>query len=151
MKKNSIDLSQFDDDFDRQQTEEREKFERLPDGKYQVTIDKVSLIESSTGCPMLKWTLRILRPRFINRLLWRNSVFTSNTLRYVKADLQLCGLDLERLSELPNHLQDLLDVKLEITKKTQGDNERIYFNRRLENTSGTKRYEPEGANDLVPF
>jgi len=39
---------------------------------------------------------------------------------YLKADLHLCGLDLERLSDLPNHLRRLLDVKLEVTKKDQG-------------------------------
>ncbi|MBX9601418.1 MAG: DUF669 domain-containing protein [Bryobacteraceae bacterium] len=151
MGKQSIDLAQFDDDFQNEATEERGDFESVPDGKYQVAVEKVELTQSSTGNPMLKWTLRILAPRFINRFLWRNSVFTQNTLKYVKTDLHLCGLDLERLSELPKHLDKLLDVKLEVTKKTKGDNENIYFNRRIETAGGANRYQREAGDALVPF
>ena len=151
MGKQSIDLAQFDDDFQNEATEERGDFENVPDGKYQVAVEKVELTQSSTGNPMLKWTLRILAPRFINRFLWRNSVFTQNTLKYVKTDLHLCGLDLERLSELPKHLDKLLDVKLEVTKKTKGDNENIYFNRRIGTAGGANRYQREAGDALVPF
>jgi hypothetical protein len=76
---------------------------------------------------------------------------TQNTLKYVKTDLHLCGLDLERLSELPKHLDKLLDVKLEVTKKTKGDNENIYFNRRIETAGGANRYQREAGDALVPF
>ena len=151
MGKQSIDLAQFDDDFQSESTEERGDFETVPDGKYQVAVEKVELTQSSTGNPMLKWTLRILAPRFANRFLWRNSVFTHNTLKYVKTDLHLCGLDLDKLSELPKHLDKLLDVKLEVTKKTKGENENIYFNRRIETTASANRYQREAGDALVPF
>jgi hypothetical protein len=147
----SIDLAQFDDDFQSEATAERGDFEDVPDGKYQVAVEKVELAQSSTGNAMLKWTLRILAPRFVNRFLWRNSVFTHNTLKYVKTDLHLCGLDLEKLSDLPKHLDKLLDVKLEVTKKTKGDNENIYFNRRIETTGSSNRYQREAGDALVPF
>jgi hypothetical protein len=147
----AIDLAQFDDDFQSEAPAERGDFETVPDGKYQVAVEKVELTQSSTGNPMLKWTLRILAPRFANRFLWRNSVFTANTLKYVKTDLHLCGLDLEKLSELPKHLAKLLEVKLEITKKTKGDNENIYFNRRIETAAGANRYQREAGDALVPF
>ena len=151
MGKQSIDLAQFDDDFQSEAAAERGDFESVPDGKYQVAVEKVVLTQSSTGNPMLKWTLRILAPRFANRFLWRNSVFTHNTLKYVKTDLHLCGLDLEKLSELPKHLDKLLDVKLEVTKKTKGDNENIYFNRRIETAASANRYQREAGDALVPF
>ena len=151
MGKQSIDLAQFDDGFRSETTEERADFETVPDGKYQVAVEKVELTQSSTGNPMLKWTLRILAPRFLNRFLWRNSVFTHNTLKYVKTDLHLCGLDLEKLSELPKQLDKLLDVKLEVTKKTKGDNENIYFNRRIEIAASANRYQREAGDALVPF
>jgi hypothetical protein len=147
----AIDLAQFDDDFQSEAPAERGDFETVPDGKYQVAVEKVELTQSSTGNPMLKWTLRILAPRFANRFLWRNSVFTANTLKYVKTDLHLCGLDLEKLSELPKHLAKLLEVKLEVTKKTKGDNENIYFNRRIETAAGANRYQREAGDALVPF
>jgi hypothetical protein len=151
MGKQSIDLAQFDADFKSEATDERGDFENVPDGKYQVAVEKVELIQASTGNPMLKWTLRILAPRFVNRFLWRNSVFTHNTLKFVKTDLHLCGLDLEKLSDLPKQLDKLLDVKLEVTKKTKGDNDNIYFNRRIETAAGTNRYQREAGDALVPF
>ncbi len=127
-----LDLAQFDDDFAEAPVEERE-FEDIPDGKYQVNVEKVELTRAqSSGNPMLKWTLKILGPRFAGRLLWRNSVMASKeNLKWLKTDLHTCGLDVEKLSDLPARLGDLLDVKLEVTKRTKGENENIYFNRRI--------------------
>jgi hypothetical protein len=127
-----LDLAQFDDDFSEAPVEERE-FEEIPDGKYQVNVEKVELTRAqSSGNPMLKWTLKILGPRFAGRLLWRNSVMASKeNLKWLKTDLHTCGLEIEKLSELPSRLGDLLDVKLEVTKRTKGENENIYFNRRI--------------------
>ncbi len=147
-----VDLSQFDDDYRGEQAEARGDFENVPDGKYQVNVEKVELTEAqSSGNPMLKWTLRVIAPKFINRLMWRNSVITHNTLRYVKTDLHLCGLDLEKLSDLPKNLQKLLDVKLEVTKKTKGDNENIFFNRRIDIDRGPGNFRQEAGDALVPF
>ena len=127
-----LDLAQFDDDFAEARVEERE-FEDIPDGKYQVNVDKVELTRAqSSGNPMLKWTLKILGPRFAGRLLWRNSVMASKeNLKWLKTDLHTCGLEIEKLSELPSRLGNLLDVKLEVTKRTKGESENIYFNRRI--------------------
>lgn len=59
-----IDLAQFDDDFAHAEVEERE-FETIPDGKYQVNVERAELTRAQTsGNPMLKWTLRILAPKF---------------------------------------------------------------------------------------
>lgn len=127
-----VDLSQFDDDFAAAPVEERE-FEELPDGKFQVQVDKVELTTAkSSGNALLKWTLRILGPSYAGRLLWRNNVIaTRENVRWLKNDLHICGLDLVKLSELRDHLEQLLDVQLEVTKRTRGDSVNIYFNRRL--------------------
>ena len=152
MSKHAIDLTQFDDDYRSEQPEERGDFESVPDGKYQVAVEKVELTEAqSTGNPMLKWTLRVIAPKFVNRLMWRNSVITHNTLKYVKTDLHLCGLDLEKLSDLPKQLKKLLDVKLEVTKKTKGENENIFFNRRIETGRTAGNFRQEAGDALVPF
>jgi len=69
---------------------------------------------------MLKWTLRILGPKYVNRLLWRNNVLVSKeNIRWLKEELHICGLDLKKLSDLPANLERLLDVKLEVTKRTK--------------------------------
>jgi len=65
--------------------------------------------------------------------------------------LHLCGVDLEKLSDLPKHLKKLLDVKLEVTKKTKGDNENIFFNRRSENDRVPGKFRQEAGDALVPF
>ena len=106
---------------------------QIPDGKYQVNVERVELTRAQTsGIPMLKWTLRILAPTHKGRLLWRNNVIaTRENIRWLKADLYTCGLDLENISDLPGHLEKLIGVKLEVTKRTRGENENIYFNRRI--------------------
>lgn len=152
MSRRGIDLSQFDDDFRNEQPDDRSELDAVPDGKYQVNVEKVELTEAqSSGNPMLKWTLRIIAPRHVNRLMWRNSVFTANTLRFVKTDLHICGLDLEKLSDLPRNLSKLLDVKLEVTKKTKGDNENIYFNSRITKEPAMKPVKGLAGDDDVPF
>ena len=152
MANKSIDLTQFDDDFQSETPAERSDMESVPDGKYQVVVEKVEIAEAhTTGNPMLKWTLRILAPRHVNRLMWRNSVSTANTLKFVKTDLHICGLDLDKLSDLPKKLHLLLDVKLEVTKKTKGDNENIFFNRRIENDRAPSKFRQDAGDALVPF
>jgi Protein of unknown function (DUF669) len=127
-----IDLSRFDEDFAEASIEDRE-FDEIPDGKFQVSVDKVELTTAkSSGNALLKWTLRILGPHYAGRLLWRNNVMASReNIRWLKNDLHICGLDLAKLSDLPSHLSYLLDIQLEVTKRTRGDSANIYFNRRL--------------------
>ena len=149
---NTIDLSQFDKEYREQQPEEGGDRDSVPDGKYQVNVEKVELTEAqSSGNPMLKWKLRVIAPKFINQVMWRNSVITHKTLKYVKTDLHICGLDLDKLSDLPQRLAALLDVKLEVTKKTKGDNENIFFNRRIDNDRAPGKFRQEADDALVPF
>ncbi|HYM97876.1 MAG TPA: DUF669 domain-containing protein [Candidatus Sulfotelmatobacter sp.] len=152
-----VDLSRFDGDFAEAPVEEKKEFDPVPDGKYQVNVDKVEITTAKTsGNPMLKWTLKILAPSQRGRLLWRNNVMaTRENIRWLKNDLHICGLDLQKLSDLPAHLERLLDVKLEVTKRTKGDNENVYFNRRIvldEGAPGAGGADGHGAGkDDIPF
>ncbi|HOZ49062.1 MAG TPA: DUF669 domain-containing protein [Candidatus Hydrogenedentes bacterium] len=149
-----IDLSQFDDDYESAEVEDRE-FEPVPDGKYQVKVDRVEIARAkSSGNPMLKWTLKILAPTHAGRLLWRNNVMASKeNVKWLKNDLHVCGLELEKLSELPERLDDLLDLTLEVTKRTRGENENIYLNRRIEIDAGDSDGEParDAKGEIIPF
>ena len=143
----NFDLTQFDGNFEEAPVEERE-YDDIPDGKYQVNVEKVELTRSQTsGNPMLKWTLKILAPKFAGRLLWRNNVITNDNMKWLKTDLHTCGLKLEKLSDLPSRINDLLDVKLEVTKRTRGESESIYLNRRI--VIDDSRVTDESA--LAPF
>jgi len=147
-----IDLSQFDDDYDSAEVEDRE-FDTVPDGKYQVMVERVELSRAkSSGNPMLKWTLKILAPTHAGRLLWRNNVMASKeNIKWLKNDLHTCGLELEKLSDLPERLNDLLDLTLEVTKRTRGENENIYLNRRIEIDVNDGEPAREAKGDLIPF
>lgn len=127
----SFDLSEFDDGFSETTVEDRE-FGEVPDGKYQIRVEQAELTRAHTsGSPMLKWTLKILAPNFIGRLLWRNNVITDDNLKWLKTDLHACGLELDKLSELPSRLHELQGVTLEVTKRTKGNNQNIFLNRRI--------------------
>ncbi len=147
-----IDLSQFDDDYDSAEVEDRE-FDVVPDGKYQVMVERVELSRAkSSGNPMLKWTLKILAPSHVGRLLWRNNVMASKeNIKWLKNDLHTCGLELEKLSDLPERLNDLLDLTLEVTKRTRGENENIYLNRRIEIDVNDGEPARDAKGDLIPF
>ena len=140
-----VDLEQFDDQFD--QAEEPE-FEAIPDGKYQVNVDKAEITKAKTsGNPLLKWTLKIIGPTNINRLLWNYHILNNPTGQsWLKKDLNLCDIHLNKLSDLPANLEYLLDVKLEVTVRTRDDSTNVYFNRRLADNEV-----PEVKDDGTPF
>ena len=149
-----LDLAQFDDDFETAEVEEKE-FDEIPDGKYQVKVDRVELTRSETsGNPMLKWALKILGPAHKGRLLWRNNVIASkDNVKWLKQDLYTCGLQIEKLSELSGKLEILLDIGLEVTKRTKNEFENIYFNRRivLDDSDAGGSADGQDVNDMIPF
>ena len=150
----TMDLAQFDDDFVSADVEEKD-FEAVPDGKYQVKVDRVELTRSETsGNPMLKWALKILGPTHKGRLLWRNNVIASkDNVKWLKQDLYTCGLQMDKLSDLPGKLETLLDVGLEVTKRTKNEFENIYFNRRivLSDEDATASSAGHDVDDMIPF
>jgi len=150
----TMDLAQFDDDFVSADVEEKD-FEAVPDGKYQVKVDRVELTRSETsGNPMLKWALKILGPTHKGRLLWRNNVIASkDNVKWLKQDLYTCGLQMDKLSDLPDKLETLLDVGLEVTKRTKNEFENIYFNRRivLSDEDAAAPSAGHDVDDMIPF
>jgi hypothetical protein len=68
-----FDLSQFDATYKTTQIAPN-GFDPVPDGKYQVNVDKVELTRSRSGNPVLKWQLKILGPTCRNRILWHQNM-----------------------------------------------------------------------------
>ncbi len=127
------DLSAFDDDYAEAEAPE---FDEVPDGKYQVRVHTVKLARSQKNDPMIKWDTVIISGQHAGRHIFKNSVITQSSLPFVKADLQTLGLKLEKFSELPNHLDALLDLTIDVTKRTKGDYVNVYFNKLLNIPAG---------------
>ena len=127
----AADLADFDEAYEQAEASEDE-YEPVPDGRYQTVVDRVELLRTTKGDPMLKWALRILGPTHAGRLLWRNNVMaTDENVRWLKKDMLRCDVHLVRLSELPANLERLLDIRLEVTKKTKGEFEEVYINKKI--------------------
>lgn len=127
------DLSGFDDEYDAVPPADNDE---VPDGKYQARVHAVKLDRSQMGDPMLKWDLLVLSGPHAGRHIFKNAVITQASLPFVKGDLKTLGLDLPKLSELPHHLDQLLDLALELTKRTKGEYTNVYFNKRIQVPAG---------------
>lgn len=135
-----VDLSQFDDVYDELDPPNSSEVAReIPDGTYQVRVDGVELKLSKLrddggGNPMLQWKLVVLSPGdWQDEILWKRSmIVTEDNVRFLKGDLEICGLHLGRFSELGQRLQELLDIMLEVKKVTKGHFTNIYFQSRLD-------------------
>ena len=142
-----IDLSRFDT-LVQNETTERPKSDTIPDGRYEVRIEDAELTKSvRTGNPMLKYTLRVLGPTHANRVLWKRSGITENSVQYVMEDLKLCGLHLQKFSDLNRNIHELIGVELEVTKRTKGEFADIYFNK----AAGAADKRAVDEDDDLPF
>jgi hypothetical protein len=142
-----LDLTAYDDEF---ASAEAQDSDEVPDGKYQVRIDKVKLDRTQKGSPMIKWDLIVIAGSQANRHIFKNSVITPAALPFVKGDLKTLGLNLAKFSELQQRLEELLDVTLEVTKRTRGEYTNVYFNKRIQLAAGVAPPAPPPARD-IPF
>ena len=131
-----IDLSHYDNAWDSIKTDTNQDYEELPDTTYNVFIETAKLVETkSTQKPMLKLQLRILDGMHENKCLFDNMVIHSEeSLSYIKKKFNICGLNI-KASEIEENLYRLLDIKLQVNKKTNFKDDKsyvnIYFNRCL--------------------
>ena len=144
-----IDLSRFNTLYRTESTTDAAPMSNsIPDGRYEVVVAEVSLTTSQTsGNPMIRWALRITGSTFRDRILKKYSVFTENSIRFIRKDLEICGLQLDKLEDLKARVQELEGVELEVQQVTKGDYAGIYFNRAI-----TSHPQADGvAADDLPF
>lgn len=120
----------------------------IPDGRYEVVIAEASLTKSQrSGNPMIRYVLRITGSTFRDRIFRKHSAITENTIRFVRKELEICGLQLERFADLKSRVHELEGVELEVVRVTKGEDTNIYFNRALSAHS-----QADGvAEDDLPF
>ncbi len=128
----AIDLSGFDDGYARAEVRGPEGVrDEIPDGNYEVRIEEARLSRTPrTNNPMIVWRLRVLGPTHEGASLVKTRVITHRTLAFVKEDLELLGIRLERISDLEQHLGGSVGSCVRIFKK-QGNNgwTDVYFSR----------------------
>ena len=128
----SAKLAQFDKEWAEAEVRNDKNFEQVPDGKYQVVVDEVEIVESKAGNLQLKWQFAVFNGSHKGRKLWKyNGLEKSDHIEYLKKDIATAGLEIAKLSDLPGNLKYLLDQVLEITVKTKGDFTNIYINKSL--------------------
>ncbi len=140
------DLSAFDADYDEVEVPSHDD---VPDGKYQIRVHRVELGQSQAGDPMLKWDLVVISGSHAGRHIFKNSVITQKSLPFVKGDLETLGVRLAKFSDLPRHLDALLDQTIEITQRTKGEYTNVYLNRRISVPQGSR--EVGFGDEPAPF
>jgi hypothetical protein len=139
-----IDLDDLEDAF---LESEAPSTEEVPEGTYQATIHKVGLGTTSTGLRKFSWQFKIVSGEHTGRLVFKNNILETKDgsregklqqLGFLKGDLGRVGVSLESLKDLPNIMQDLLDLGVEIKKQKsknldQNGNPQfnVYINRRI--------------------
>lgn len=149
-----IDLSAFDADYARAEVRSPDPLAAsVPDGFYDVRIEEARLGRTArTNNPMIVWRLRILGPTHEGSSLSKTRVITQKTLPFLKEDLELLGICLERLSELEPHLERTVNQSLRISKKLSASGwTDIYFVKPLAHAAAAGDGFPAGIEDNLPF
>jgi hypothetical protein len=137
------DLTEFDGDYAAAKPPDNGE---VPDGKYGVRVQSVTLGRSQKGDAMLTYDLVVMTGPYARRHIFKNAVITKASLPLVKGDLKTLGLVLRRFSELPNHLDELVGRTLEVTKRTKDEYTNVYFNKRIQVPA-----QEAGRSKDVPF
>jgi hypothetical protein len=156
----AIDLSGFDEEFARAETRlpaEEAALEEVPDGIYDTRVEDVTLNRTaSTGNPMVIWRLRIHGSDFDGRTLTKVRVITQKTLSFVKEDLDRLDLHLERLSDLNQRMEEMVDREIRVFKRTNPERKwaEVYFMRARkgpQTETSTEEAWRTGTDDDLPF
>jgi hypothetical protein len=131
-----VDLSKWDKDYQDAEEPSGGDYPDLPDGKYVGRIESVQLKNSKAGNEMFVTEFVIAGGEHDGRKLWKHNVLiTSENVKYLKADLIRCGLQLDKLSDLKLRLKELLDRHVKLTLKTKaGKEQQTYINGLTEST-----------------
>jgi hypothetical protein len=131
-----VDLTEFEEAYNSIDIDDRS----LKDGLYQVNIERVQLTKTKkNNIPVLKWMLRVIGPTNEGEVLWHsNLIKNESNLKWLKTDLIMAGLRLNSICDLQDRLEELLDVRLNVYKKTNGDYTNIYIKNKIDSNNSPK-------------
>lgn len=130
-------LEQFDQDWQEIHVDPSGNV-RLPDGNYQVAVDSTYIEESQNGRVLWKTTFKILTGDYQGRLIFlTHAIDDPDRLQFVKQDCYRLGFPITKLSDLPDVLEQMLDVRVEVRLKTNGEYQNCYIQKRLDGQVAT--------------
>lgn len=115
----------------------------MDDGVYYCIVDSVILKAikdgPKAGTPMLTWQLTVVGPKCIDRKIFKNSVFSPKSLKWIKIDLKKAGLDpVPDIGDLPDYLPDLSEKGIKVKLSTKE-----YKGRDIQNVNFQSGFDPE--------
>lgn len=150
-----IDLSAYNEDYARAEVRTPDPLSSsVPDGFYDVRIEEARLSRTArTNNPMIVWRLRILGPAHEGAVLSKTRVITQKTLPFLKEDLELLGVRLDRLSDLELHLDTTVGQTLRVSKKLSSSGwTDVYFIKPMAGAAAAAGGGfPDGIDDALPF
>lgn len=100
----------------------------VPDGFYEVIIEKTVQGETNGGNLKLAWWLRITDGPYEGQMLFKNSVFNTDvSVAYFKKDLNFCGYYPATVKEALSSPLVLKGIQLGVEKVTRNDFAVVYF------------------------
>lgn len=103
-------------------------FEDLPEGRYEIIVEKADIIPTSTEKPMLKMQYRITEGKYKKRVVFDQCVIQDNTRWKLKTMLQAVGSNLTNqdnvdINDLPKEfIRKEYSVYIKTTKSDFGTN-----------------------------
>jgi hypothetical protein len=133
------------DDLDESYAEAEEvDFSPLPDGSYQCKLDEIEIQLSAKGDRLLKWTFIPRNPKYKKRKVWKYQVLKVDNMPFIKSDFGRLGIKMDRISDLPDKLEQFLDMMVELKLQTK-----TYQGREIQNVNIVKLI--TGADDVTPY
>ena len=131
-------------------------FSELPEGDYQCKVESAQIKESRQGLPMLNWGLRVISGQYARRMVYKPQRLVSESLPYLKADLELLRISPEKISDLETVLPFALDAVVDIriknsTLKDGSPVQNVFFNKLVREGQRTAQAAAAPAADQGGF
>lgn len=103
----------------------------LPDGDYQVRLEKAQIKESRSGEPYLAYELRIISGQYANQILFKNQRLAQEGLPYLKADLELLQICPNNIGQFRRKVTICPGCRIRCSAKDRGEKGRNADQKRL--------------------
>lgn len=122
-----MNLDDLDKMFSDAEEPEKKEFEPLPEGVYHAEI-KEAVFEQTSNPPQVKWTFVITDDDYKNRRVWLNHRLNEKGMPFFKADISKLHMELKSFKDLPEALEYMIGLRVEIYCKNSEYNGKIYTN-----------------------